>query len=474
MVESDALRRWVLYVRKSGPGDKSVADQEKVGRRDIERIGGTVVAVFKDNLSASLYRRVQDRPGFIEASNTILSGEADALWTFAHNRGHRNLDDYVSLRQLCMDNRVPWRYGGRTYELWKAADRQAANSDAVRAEGQSDDISEAVNRGIQEALADGEAHGKIARGYKIVRDPDTGKPIRREPIPVQARLIQQAAERVLAGETLRSVEADFTPAWKAVGGKGFMDQRVLRQMLLRPTYAGLRTYKGEIVREGTWEPILTVEQHEQLKVVLNDPTRKTHRGVKPAHLLSRIAVCGACGEKLGARYPKQKGKPLPPTYRCNNGHASRAIAVVDAHVTEFLMQLLERPDARALLMAKDELGQSSVDADMALIGDLKDQIKTYVRDAARTRMSAEVVAVYVEELQSQIAEARARVDAVTSQIDPLLRDAVGPDARQRWEAYTLVERRQIIRRNLSVTLMPRSVVPSGPGVRVRPLRSLTG
>ena len=79
MVESDALRRWVLYVRKSGPGDKSVADQEKVGRRDIERIGGTVVAVFKDNLSASLYRRVQDRPGFIEASNT--SGNASATDT---------------------------------------------------------------------------------------------------------------------------------------------------------------------------------------------------------------------------------------------------------------------------------------------------------------------------------------------------------------------------------------------------------
>jgi hypothetical protein len=247
---------------------------------------------------------------------------------------------------------------------------------------------------------------------------------------------------------------------------------VLRNILLRPTYAGFRTYKGEIHREGTWEPILTVEQHEQLKVVLNDPTRRTHRGVEPAHLLSRIAVCGACGEKLGARYPKQKKKPLPPTYRCNEGHASRSIAVVDAHVTEFLMQRLERPDARALLMAEEELGQSSVDADMALIEELEGQIKTYVRDAARTRMSAEVVAVYVEELQAQIGEARARVNAVTSQIDPLLLDAVGPDARQRWESYTLTERRQIIRRNLVVTLMPRSVVPSGPGVRVRPLRSL--
>lgn len=472
MADSDAPRRWVLYTRKSGPGDKSPADQEKVGRRDIASIGGTVVAVFKDNLSASLYRRVQDRPGFGEAREAILSGEADALWTFAHNRGHRDLDDYVPLRRMCIDNRIPWRYGGRTYELWKAADRQAANSDAIRAEGQSDDISEAVNRGIQEALADGQAHGKIARGYRIVRDPDSGKPIRREPIPEQARLIREAAERVLAGETLRAVAADFVPSWKAVGGKGFVDQRVLRNMLLRPTYAGFRTYKGEIFREGTWEPILTVEQHEQLKVVLNDPSRRTHRGVEPAHLLSKIAVCGACGEKLGARYPKQKGKPLPATYRCNNGHASRAIAEVDAHVTEFLMQLLERPDARALLMAEEELGQSSVDTDMALIEELEGQIKTYVRDAARTRMSAEVVAVYVEELQSQIGEARARVNAVTAQIDPLLRDSVGPDARRRWKGYTLLERRQLIRRNLSVTLMPRSVVPSGPGVRVRPLRSL--
>lgn len=95
--------RVVIYARKSGPGDKSVADQQRVGRRDVETIGGVVVATFTDNLSASRYRRVQDRPGFIETQNLISTGDADMLWTFAANRARRDLDDYVPLRRLCID-----------------------------------------------------------------------------------------------------------------------------------------------------------------------------------------------------------------------------------------------------------------------------------------------------------------------------------------------------------------------------------
>ncbi|MCC3326084.1 hypothetical protein [Nocardia abscessus] len=97
----------------------------------------------------------------------------------------------------------------------------------MRAEEQSDDISENVNRGVQEALEDGKPHGKLPKGYRIIRDPDTGKSLNREPIPAQAEIIRLAAQRVLNRESLRSVSADLAPRWEAVGGKGRFDPRVL-------------------------------------------------------------------------------------------------------------------------------------------------------------------------------------------------------------------------------------------------------
>ena len=475
MSETPDQLRFTIYARKSGPGDRSPADQEKVGRRDIESIGGVVAAVFKDNLSASRYRRVEKRPGFVETKDFIRDGHADALWTFANNRAHRTLDDYVELRRLCVETESFWRYGGRTYDLRRSADRQATAADALRSEGQSDDISEAVNRGMETQLEEGRVHGKLLRGYRIIRDETSGRPIRREPIPKLAKLIQDAAERVLAGDSLGSVTADFVSAWKQADGPGFINQTVLRSMLLRPTYAGLRTHNGEVVRPASnITPILTGETHERLKALLNDPSRRSStRGTAPLYLLSYIAVCGVCGTRVAAKHPRQRGHELPSTYRCPRGHVSRSIAAVDKYVQALLIRLLEQPSTARKLAARDEKDQGSIDEDLALIDQWRADIEVFVQDASKARLSAQHVATYVSGVENQIEEARARVDAATATVDPLLRDLAGPGAGKRWSRRLLPEKREAIRRCLAVKIMP---VGAGGrrdiGVKVRPVRML--
>lgn len=464
--------RFVIYARKSGPGDRSPADQETVGRRDIDSIGGVVVAVFIDNLSASRYGKARERPGFIQMKDFIRAGRADALWTFANNRAHRRLDDYVELRNLSEETGSLWRYGGRTYDLNRSADRQATGADALRSEGQSDDISEAVNRGIQMALDENKPHGKLARGYRIIRDERTGRAIAREPIPELADQISRAADRVLDGESLRSVTRDFIPAWEAAGGPGFIDQRVLRAMLLNPTYAGIRTYLGKVHGTGTWAPILTLEQHNSLRAVLMDSERKTQRGTAPRHLLSHIALCGAprCRERVTGKKPRRHGREYAPTYRCGDGHVSRGIDVVDRHVESLLMRLLGQPDAKAKLLAIDEDGQTSIDDEIAQIEQLRREIAQYVKDAAKTRMSAQSVALYVEAREEEIAEAQRRIDVRTARVDPLLLELAGRDVRRRWAMRTLEQQRALIRDNLTIVIMPvaRSGRSGDVGVEVYP------
>lgn len=463
----------MLYCRKSGPGDKSVADQEAVGRREVERIGGIVVAVFSDNLSASRYRRVLERPGFVAAKEFISSGQADLLWTFANNRAQRTLDDYVELRRLCVNTGVPWRYGSRTYDLTLNADRQATAADALRAEGQSDDIKDATQRGIDTALEANEPHGPLWRGYRIIRDEKTGRPIRREPIPKQAAVIREAAERVLAGESMLSVEEWFHRTWAEVTGTPVQKSRnTLRHLLTNPSYAGYRTSNGKIHGRGTWEPIFTDDQLERLRRLLLDPRRRTQRGSQPRHLLSYIAVCGVCGDYVMARQPKRGA--ASPVYRCRISHLTRRIEDVDEYVVDLLMRLLERPDAAAALASRDEQVEASIDSKGMQIEKLEADLVTFVAEAAEHRLSAAVVAQYTRGVEGQIQRLRSEMDALVAAVDPVLVGAVGPGARQRWAALSLIEQRDLIRRCISVTIMPVGKGQRGlVGTQVYPVGGLT-
>ncbi|MFC4124872.1 recombinase family protein [Nocardia rhizosphaerae] len=454
----DAPSDWVLYFRKSGPGDKSIEDQERVGRRDIASIGGTVVATFSDNLSASRYRRVQDRPGFQQARKAIQAGKARGLWTFAANRAHRDLDDYVDLRRLCIETGSLWRYGGRTYDLSQTADRRTANADALRAEEYSDDLADAINRGVSLALEDGKPHGRLPRGYRIIRDELTGKPIERRAIPEQAAVIRWAAEQALAGASMHALSKEFGERWATAGGKpfkhGVVDQRLLRRMLINPTYAGLRTHRGEVRRIGTWESILDVGIHQQLVALLTDPKRKLHRGTTPRYLCTHIAECGVCGDGVGARRPTSRvGKPCPPVYRCRLGHVSRRMERVDEHVEELLMQMLETTSVSSML-GETEDGAKVIDRELALIEELRKESTEYVREAARTRMRAELVAVYVDGLDDQIREAEERIAAITGSYASDLLLELAKDPRRKWQDYDLLQRREVLRQTVRIVVMP--------------------
>ena len=467
--------RALIYARVSKPGEKSVADQEAVGRRELAALGIEVVAVYSDKQSASRYRKVESRPGFIKAKEFIQAGNADLLWTFANNRAHRDLDDYTLLRRLCIETGTLWRYSGRTYDLSLPSDRRAANADALRAEEQGDDISEATRRGTAEALEDGRAHGKLPRGYRIVRDELTGKSIGRVAIPEQAAVIQEAARRVLAFETVamvgpvaRELEAD----WRKAGGRGRWGRVSLRAILINPTYAGLRTSKGVVVREGKWEPILSVADHEKLVALLTDPARLTHRGSEPKHWLSYIATCDVCKGPMSPKNAVASRPRSKPTYRCSIGHASRQMEVVDALVEDLLLGWLEDPRVAEKIQAPEMEGGRSLEEELAEIAQLQDGLVEWTRDAARQGLPVVVVQTYVAEVESKIRVVRARIDA--REVDPLLSPLVGPGARDRWARMNLAQRRDVARACVKVEIRPRNGTRDPLGIEVFPIGRISG
>ncbi len=134
-----------------------------------------------------------------------------------------------------------------------------------------------------------------------------------------------------------------------------------------PTYASLRTHQGEVVGEGNWPPLISVEEHERLLAIFADPARRTttHRGSEPRRLLTGIARCGVCG--AGMRWLGANTRTTPRYLCAAHSCVGRRSDMVDALVTETVIERLSRPDAQALFaQAGNQVVRESVDVAAAM------------------------------------------------------------------------------------------------------------
>ena len=117
-------------------------------------------------------------------------------------------------------------------------------------------------------------------------------------------------------------------------------------MLLSPRNAGLRTFRRQVVGEGGWPAIVDREIWQAVTDRLSDPGRRYGPSRARRHLLSNIAVCGACGNGLGSGV-NSRGALIYTCKACNR--VSRNGAWLDAIAVEATIDRLSRPDAAELL-----------------------------------------------------------------------------------------------------------------------------
>src|SRR4051795_677977 len=211
LVEPAPLRA-VIYTRvSSDPNDRgrSVHEQEMDCRAVCSREGWEVVAVFADNdRSASRYA-TRERPEHRKLIRFIEDGHADVLVTWEASRAQRDLAAYARLRDLCERRKVLLSYSGRTYDMAEADDRFGTGLDALLAERESDQTRKRVLRAVRANAEKGRPHGKLLYGYRREYDPGTRELIGQVPDPDTAPVVQEAARRVLAGETPYAVAQNF-------------------------------------------------------------------------------------------------------------------------------------------------------------------------------------------------------------------------------------------------------------------------
>jgi hypothetical protein len=307
---------------------------------------------------------------------------------------------------------------------------------------ESDHKSERVRRALQQNAAVGRSHGRVAYGWRREHAPDGT--VREVIVPEQAAVIGRIADALLAGDSLRSITAGLNAEGvPSPMGKTWHKQMV-RALVLRERNAGLRVHRGEVVGDGTWEPILDREQWEQLRAVLSDPARKTSTGTAAKHLLSGIAHCGACGATLRVALNRRV-----PSYRCSErGCVIRRRQDLDELITAVVVQRLALPDAARLFTTRDTADQRAALAEAEQLRARLDHAADQYADGAIDGRQLERITA---RLRPQLAEAEKRLRTVDSA--PLLDGLAGtPAVRDLWEQLPLSRRRAVVALLLDIRL----------------------
>jgi site-specific DNA recombinase len=289
-----------------------VKRQEPDCRAFAEARGIAVAEVLVDN-DLTAYKGKKRRPAYLRlyervkdgVTTTVIVDHLDRLY-----RSTRELEDLIDLVEATQV-KILTVTGGQ-FDLNTTDGRAMARVVVAFNQKASEDMGRRVRRKHLELAEAGAVVGG-ARPFGYEKD-------RKALCPAEAELVREAAARVLAGSSLRSVVAE----WKGRGITRPSDQSTLRRILLNPRIAGIRAvgYRsknrpGELLSQAAWTPILDEETWRRVKAVLTNPERDGPFGTGARrYLLSGFLFCAldGCGMRLTSS--STKGRRY---YRCSSG-----------------------------------------------------------------------------------------------------------------------------------------------------------
>jgi DNA invertase Pin-like site-specific DNA recombinase len=182
---------------------------------------------------------------------------------------------------------------------------------------------------------------------KIVRD---------ELDEVEAEIVRQCAAKVLRGESLRSIVGDLNGRGVKTSTGGLWTMQGLKFMLRSGRIAGLREHRRKVVGPAVWPAIVTVDEHEQLRALLDSNVRPVGSRVR-CHYLTGFMFCSDCVARnvrmrVGTHHDKLK-YICPP--KAEGGCNGRVIGVADVEglVKKYMVGRLNDPRSLRMLAERE-------------------------------------------------------------------------------------------------------------------------
>lgn len=369
-----------------------------------EKRGWNVTDVLVDN-DISAYSG-KPRPGYIRAMEGLKEGRADVFVAWHPDRIHRSpreLEDFVDLVEST--GAIVATVTAGDVDLGTPEGRLHARIIGAVARKESEDKSRRLRRKHDEIAATGKANGgRRAFGYKADRVTVD---------PAEAKLVREAAQRVLAGDSLYSIMNDWTDREIPTVTGAKWSGTALKTMLMSPRLAGLRSHRGEIVGPGEWEPILDRDTWEAVKAVLVKRSRGRTRAPRSYLLSGGIARCAHCGHHLIAA-PRPTGR----AYAClksNGGCNGVSIMAepVEELVTDALFDVVDDADLATMFAPREPVPE---EADLVDIEERLGDVAELYADGEISRAEWMRAKTRLEERRAEaapaVAEARAPSPAI--------------------------------------------------------------
>jgi len=463
---TETARRAVLYgrVSKLARSEKARAEQQQRGEGksvdqqldELHRLASRdrvdVVAAHRDDgISASRYGAGTVREGWRDVMTAIVDGRADELWVWEISRATRDRPVWATLINACIAQRVKITVGGRVHDPNDPDDGFMLDLGAALAVRESAMTSNRILRDVAARAAAGLPHGKIPYGYRRLYDEHTRALIRQEPDPDTADIVRALVRRVLAGEAFYSLARELNdaevPSPETVRMRRLGDtdsswqwrEDQVRDVVLSPAAAGLRVHQGKVLPGvvAAWRPIISAHDRKLLVAKLTDPKRRSWVDASVKHLLAGLARCGVCGSPMVRRINRQRYG----NYMCSGAFCvARKQEWVDLYVEDVIIERLEQPDVLDVFARDDTDDVQAAQRDVA---ELRAELAE-LRAAKRAgRISLASFLEFEPDTLAKIADAERR--ATPAGVPPVLAGLAGPDARPRWEALSMPQRRVVIR-----------------------------
>lgn len=411
--------------------------------------GWTVAEHYTDD-DISAYSG-KPRPEYKRMLADIKDGAVDALVVWHLDRLHRQPRELEEFFDVCD------RAGGIALAT-VSGDVDLATHDgrfharimgAVAAKS-SDDMSRRLRRKAQEIARDGRPAGGGSRPFGFEDDRVTVR-------ESEATIIRDLADRLLAGETLRSLAVDLNARGVPTPTGNRWSPTPLRRMLRSGRISGQREHKGEIVATATWPAIITPEQTTRIRALFDDPGRQATRPAR-RYLLKGLVRCGRCDASLVAR-PLVDGTRR---YVCARGpqYTGCGKTYVLAEPLEQLVSaaVLHRLDTPDLAQALRGDGDSAQDENTIRVDELTARMDELAEAYAQSAITMREWLAARDPLQRQLDAARRRVARDSRALVLAEHAGRGGALQDRWPELSLDRRHAII-----AAVLDRVVV--GPGRR---------
>jgi site-specific DNA recombinase len=458
---SEALRAGI-YCRISRDRDGEGLGVERQ-RQDAERLvasrGWTTAGTYADNdLSAYSGKR---RPGYEQLLEDVRNGSVNAIVAWHPDRLHRSPKELESFIDL-IESRgtLVETVTAGPVDLATPTGRAVARTLGAWARYESEHKAERQRRKHLELAERGIPTGGGTRPFGHSSD-------WRALIPEEAALVREGVERVLAGDSLRSIASDWNRRNIRTSTGGRWQQQPLRRMLTSGRIAGLRELRGtetrtaqwgknagepitvrtavpKLVTQGQWPRIIDVETLMRVRAVLLDPTRRKTGTRGEKYLLTGLLRCHACGGRLVARPREDKTR----RYVCSTGPMYEGCGKtfvlaepLEKLVSDMVMLAIDGPDLQRALAARNGHDKADIAALTTALSAAKERIRWLGEDFAEGKVSREAFAQADRAIGDKVRELNEVLAAATAAA-PVARLVGG--AVERWPELSFDQRRAVL------------------------------